>query len=311
MNDVSLIFPTRGKRTWTTLYNYPELGVGIRYAYLGKPRELGNAYSLNGFIRLPIIRRQSFFVYSLFGMGPTYISKIYDAQTNPANVSIGNHINMLVYTGLGIKVNLLKKLSLSASYSLNHYSIGTIIQPNRGLNIPVTGFHLNYNLAKENIRYPIIKPNKTSNSHEFWTFFAAGLKQTLADTGNFHLISTLSVNYSYCLGDKQKIGAGVEYFYDHTLYSEMQSEGITNYTSHDLFRPGANAAYEQVFGNMSLVLQFGRYIYTKSKSYGYYYYRVGLKYQFARHFFAMLSLKAHLPAQADFTEWGIGYVIGK
>ena len=115
------------------------------------------------------------------------------------------------------------------------------------------------------------------------------------------------MNYAYQINYKHKLGFGLEYFYDRSLRKRLIVQGVEEIHHRDLFRPGINISHELLFSNLSFITQFGWYIYSKSARFGNKYYRAGLKYHINKNWFVILALKAHLPAIADFTEWGIGY----
>lgn len=306
LSRLSVVFPTDGTRAWTSLFRYPELGVGFLFSDFSNPKMLGYGYTLHGFIRIPIIKKSISTIFYQMELGPTYLTKKYDPVSNPQNLAIGSNLNLYSFIGIGANLNFKKKFTISASYGISHYSFGTIVQPNVGLNLLTTNVNLSYNISKRPITYKN-KPIRDLPVHQFWFHYAPGVKESDLYYGNFHFISSVSVNYSYRLSNKRNIGAGFEYFYDNSLYNEIENEKISPINTSDAFRPGVNIAHELNFGNMALLTQFGRYLYTKSQRYGYNYYRVGLKYHLQNKIFFMLAIKAHLPAQADFTEWGIGY----
>ena len=127
------------------------------------------------------------------------------------------------------------------------------------------------------------------------------------DPGHKYFTATASVNYAWNVNPKHKLGVGLEYFYDRSLLKRLVLQDVGEILHRYCFRPGVNVSHELLFGNFSFVTQVGHYIYSKSNRFGKVYYRVAFKYQFCENWFALLGLKAHLPAIADFTEWGIGY----
>ena len=302
--EASLVIQTIGKHKWAELYRYPEMGFGYHHTFFNNPEILGYAFTLNGFMRVPVIQLTWFEGFYHIGMGPCYINKTYD--DDPINLAIGSHANMYLYTGAETKFKLGKRFSLVAAYGINHYSIGNLTQPNVGLNVVSASLALDYQISNNHpVEFNHIweMPKK---KNEFWFYYGPGYKEIDLDMGHKYFTSTLSANYARRVTIKRKIGLGISLFYDESLRTTMKDEGFEDINQTDMFRSGVNISHELLFVDLSFVTQFGHYIYSRSNRYDRFYYRVGFKYHF-NNLFAMLSLKAHPPAIADFVEWSIGY----
>ena len=305
--ELNVTFPTNGKKEWAQLYNYPDIGFGYNITLFNNPEMLGNAHSLNMYIRLPIIKTQYFNIYYHFAMAPSYFKKVYDSITNPLNLSISSHINMYLHAGLEAKISYSKWFSVTLGYGMNHYSFGNLKQPNVGLNVSAAYGSMNIAFLRNETKIYKNEFSKFKNLHELWIWYAAGWKETDLDIGRLYFISTLSVNYAIVIGRKHKIGCGAEYFYDKSLEKVLIAENVSNIRTADLFRPGINISHEQVFGKLAFITQLGRYIYSRSQRFGWIYYRAGFRYNVTKNFFGILTIKAHIPAIADFVEWGVGF----
>ena len=319
--EFNLVFPTTGKHKWAQLYRYPDLGIGYQVTSWKNPEMIGTSHTLNSYIRIPIVIIKPFKLYYHIGASPSYFTKTYAPETNPLNLSIGSHLNLYIHVGLGAQLRIYEKLLINAGYGINHYSIGNLIQPNVGLNVDAAYVSMQYAINNEPTSIITNEMTRKIRRHEMWTYIGPGFKEIEIDLdtnawgtvgpdpGHKYFTTTVSVNYAYQFNYKHKLGVGFEYFYDRSLKKRLLVQGVEDIKDSYLFRPGFNISHELLFSDLSFITQFGRYIYSKSTRFGNKYYRVALKYHFHENWFVILALKAHLPAIADFTEWGIGYRI--
>ncbi len=309
--ELNIVFPCSNNKEWIQLYRFPELGIGYQFGFLKYPEVLGYANTIFSFIRIPLIKTKPVELKYQLGLGPSYFNKIYNPSTNPINRAIGSHLNLYLNVSLLLSIRLSNNLFIIGGYGLNHYSIGSLVQPNLGLNVNAKYIALQYSFNKNPIIYEKKQVERKHCVHEIWGYYAPGFKEIDLDIGQKYFTSTLSVNYYLKINAKRKIGFGFEYFYDKSLQIILEKEKIEEIYQRDMFRPGLNIGHELIFNKVSFLTQLGTYIYSKSSRFGYIYYRGGIKYHFCKNFFVILALKAHYPANADFVEWGIGYSFKK
>ena len=193
-------------------------------------------------------------------------------------------------------------LGLDAAYKL-------IISPNKGLNLVTSNLGINYRLKNQEVknRVPKLKQNRLSNDILFiWNH---GWKQASENDSHNYYNSSLSGAYSIGINQKQKIGFGIDLFYDCAA-----NRGKWNYSPEtgfsDRFSQAVFISHDLVISRLSLIANIGVYTYYKTEPEKPIYTRIGLRYQVNKHIIGNLSLKAHL-GKADFIEWGIGYRIKK
>ena len=76
--------------------------------------------------------------------GLAYLTRVYNAGTNPRNTFFGSPINGLLALSVSVHYRFTNRLYLSATAAYNHISNGGTRQPNRGMNFPTAGLGITY-----------------------------------------------------------------------------------------------------------------------------------------------------------------------
>ncbi len=123
---------------------FARVGVYANYFAFNNPIELGRTYGAGGYIE-PLIRYRKPLYFSIRATGGlAYLTRIYDAQTNPRNTFFGSPVSGLLALSVGAHYRITTTLHLMATVRYNHISNGGIRQPNRGMNFPTAGFGVSY-----------------------------------------------------------------------------------------------------------------------------------------------------------------------
>lgn len=131
---------------------FARIGVYAHYFSFNNPTQLGRTYGVGGYIE-PLIRYGQPLYFSIRATtGLSYLTRIYDAQTNPSNTFFGSPISGLLALSVGAHHRITNHLHLSATFRYNHISNGGIRQPNRGMNFPTAGLGVVY--TAHPIRFP-------------------------------------------------------------------------------------------------------------------------------------------------------------
>ena len=311
--EINIGRQTDGKQYWHQVLGNPSVGVGYYWANLGNPDILGNVNAVYYYINIPIIKKSNFtFNYNL-AAGLSYLSKCFDIKDNYYNVAIGSHFNSYLNVSIDTKIRLFPRLLLINGIGITHFSNGSVMVPNLGLNVIAYNCGIKYLLSREKNKPVQTIPDHIATSkdkfkrvNEFSIIYAAGAKEIHPPGERKYFISLISANIDRIFSYKRKAGLGIDVFYDGSISKKFQNEGEFNIKTVDLIRPGIHISHDLVFNKLSFTTQLGVYIFTKWEGDGYFYHRFGLKYKFTEHFFANLTLKTHY-ANADFTEWGFGY----
>jgi hypothetical protein len=124
-------------------------GVSLGFVNFGLPNILGNALTVNGFIE-PVLLNYTLLKLNLrLGTGLAFLSKVYDAETNPTNQFFSSKLSFTLIGGLRFVVPINDQFRIEGSSWYNHISNGGIKQPNKGMNYPTFSLGLNYSPYRE------------------------------------------------------------------------------------------------------------------------------------------------------------------
>lgn len=126
---------------------FARTGAYLNYVTFQNAAELGRTVGVGGYFE-PLIRYRHRLYSSLRATaGLAYLTRVYDAETNPRNTFFGTPISGLLALSVNAHYRITSRLHLSATVGYNHISNGGIRQPNRGMNFPTVGLGATY-LAK-------------------------------------------------------------------------------------------------------------------------------------------------------------------
>ncbi len=301
--ELSFYKSTIGKKQWQQVYAYPKVGISALYHNLGNPNELGNAVGIFPFVELPLNQRKINWRLKL-GYGLGYIQKPFDVETNYKNVAIGSHFNALIYVNMLWNVKLSNALDVSSGLSIIHYSNSSFAQPNLGINIFSLNSGVTYKFGDkpEKIISEIPVRDRAWEKHLMTGF---GLKEIQPVKGPKYFVNTYSFNMLKPIKHKGSFGFGVDVFYNTSLSDLIAKDTTATTSGMDNFRSGIVGIYAFDFGDISLLIEMGGYIFSKYKGNGSVYNRVSSRYTIKEKYFINLGLKTHV-AVADFVEVGFG-----
>ncbi|GAB2561329.1 hypothetical protein GCM10027085_60540 [Spirosoma aerophilum] len=131
---------------------FARIGAYFNYISFNNPDELGRTVGMGGYFE-PLIRYRKPLYFSLRATaGLSYLTRVYDAESNPANTFFSSPLSGLLALSVNAHYRLSNHIQLSATAGYNHISNGGIRQPNRGMNFPTLGLGLLY--TPEPIRFP-------------------------------------------------------------------------------------------------------------------------------------------------------------
>lgn len=297
------ILPSK-HRTWSQRYNQPEIGIGFYHGSLGNKEILGNTNAIFPYINFNLkdFRRADLRLQTGFGLA--YTKKHFDPTENFTNVAIGSKFNAFFKLLLNGSYHITNKWSANVGLGFQHLSNGSINVPNKGLNMATGNLGIQYHF-NEVKRIPKSRAIYPKLPNELTIIISGGIKQTTEIDENKYFASSLSTNYTFGINAKQKVGFGIDLFYD-----EGANRGDWNFTPETKFEDRISQSviltHDLVIQKFSLITHIGIYTLYKTEPEKPIYSRVGLRYNISDNIVANLSLKAHL-GKADFIEWGIGY----
>jgi len=300
------IIPNQNKN-WGSLYKQPEFGLGIYHTSLGNDKILGKATAIYPYVNFPLIKKNRWDFNLQLGFGLAYTKKHFDPVENYTNLAIGSKFNAFFKLMASTSYNFHPRWSMNGGIGFFHISNGAISIPNKGLNAVTSNFGLSYYLNGNKPKYKSIQLKNYKLDDEFSIIWNNGVKQTEVKDEHKYYKTGLSFTYLKGINAKQKIGLGIDLFYD-----ESANRGKWNFDPKTDFKNRFSQAifisHELFLHKFSIVANIGAYTIYETKPEKPVYLRVGLKYGINKHFLASLCLKAHM-GKADYIEWGIGYRI--
>lgn len=302
--EIDVTKVANGHTVFERAYHYPEVGLAYCYFALGNPDVVGNAQAIYPFVNFPLARSKKLQLGLRIGGGIGYINKVFNAHENFKNNAISSHINgvMSLRFCLDYKLNIKSKLSFGLG--LTHWSNGSTVVPNLGINVNTVCLSYQHFFGKES-KYnrdslPLFK-STWKNSF----FIAAFHKQIVPAGGSSFLVGTIYGNRSYQFNRKSSLGYGVDLFYNKAIIESLKRQDLAP-TAIDAWRAGIHLSYMLSMGDCAITIENGVYVYGKLDGDTWLYTRLGVRQKLSKHFFACVNLKTHY-AKADFFEFGVGY----
>ncbi len=299
---------TFGEKTWQQRFNYPDYGISASYQDL-KDEALGENFGLYGHFNFYFFNRN---LMLRIGQGIALTTKPYDREDNFRNIAFGSRLMSSTYMKLNfIKERLIDKLGFQAGLSFLHYSNANVKAPNTSVNSITINLGLNYNLTDSEPEYKFdLEDGKFSQPIKYNIVFRAGINESdVVGSGQFPFY-ILSAYADKRISHKSAFHLGTDLFFSRFLkeliaYNAVAFPNMEFDPDTDYKRVGIFGGHELFINALSVITQFGYYIYYPFDFEGRSYIRVGVKYYFNDRWFAAVSLKSHA-AKAEAVEWGIG-----
>ena len=303
--EINFGFIPSHERKWAALYNQPEIGLGLYHGNLGNDDVWGNVTSLFPYINFHLYKKGWFHLTNQLGLGVAYNNTVFHPTKNYKNTLISSKINAFFSLSLNTELSISSQWQLMAGFGLKHISNGASKKPNSGINILTSHFGIKYALNKRSaIAYSKIK-NYAKLENEYSITWNHGRTQAKENDLHRYYISNLSANYAIGINAKQRLGFGIDLF-----YNEAANRGNWNYEPktefEDRISQGFHISHDLIISDFTLMIQLGVYTLYKTEQEAAIYSRVGLRYNLGQHFFTNFNLKAH-GGKAQNLEWGIGY----
>jgi hypothetical protein len=295
--------------SWQQIYGYPETGLSVAFWNLGNSARLGKAVTVIPYINYPVCENRIMDFSIKFGWGLGYVEKIFDADHNYKNVAIGSHLNFALTLQPRFSFKLSESMQCFAGPSITHFSNGSIVTPNLGINLVTFNAGLDVKIGKK-IPLTYSELEAFSKKRRISVFTAGSVKQIYPANGKYYFAATLSLNYALQQTRKSAFGLGADLFYDNSIHKKLEERNLVLNNKLETLRSGIYGSYELIMADLTVVLNMGGYLYTKLHNDGTFYHRFGLRYRLTEKLFICMNLKSHW-GKADYVEWGIGYQIEK
>jgi len=296
---------SNSKKRWAKLYNQPEIGLAFYHSNLGNDEVWGNVSSLFPYINFHLFNSGRLHIINHLGLGLAYNDKIYHPTENFKNILISSKINAFFSLSLEAELSIHPRWQLIAGMGLKHISNGASKNPNKGINLLVGNVGIKYALSdRPHIIYQKKEKYKKLDN-EYSIAWNHGRKQAKENDEHRYYISNICTNYAIGINAKQRIGFGIDLFYDESVNrGTWDLDPQTSFK--DQFSQGVHISHDLVISDFTFILQIGAYTFYKTEPKLPIYTRLGLRYNLGKRFFTNFNLKAHA-GKADNIEWGLGF----
>src|SRR5690554_1061564 len=299
---------TFGEKDWEQRYGYPVWGASFAYQDL-KNDVLGTNYSVYAHYNFYFLKRH---IILRIGQGLAYTTNPYDKVENHKNVAFGSSILSATYLMLNYKKErIFDRFGIQAGFSLLHYSNANVKAPNTSVNTIAFNVGLTYNLDEADPEYiKTISKEKFTEPVKYNFVFRTGVNESDVIGSGQYPFYILSAYADKRLSHKSAVHFGTDVFFSmflkELIYYKSVSFPEENVSGdEDYKRVGIFAGHELFINKLSVITQFGYYVYYPYDFEGRTYLRIGAKRYFGEKWFAALTLKSH-GAKAEAVEFGVG-----
>ncbi len=308
--EFGLELPKFGTEEFKENHPYHKWGIVVNFSPLSNPDLLGYSIGILPYLDINLGSNSKKHLSFRLASGLAYIQKPFDIETNYKNVVIGSHLNNTTDFQLKYRFNITPKLETRIGLGLQHYSNGSFLRPNLGLNIPHVSIGIKYGISRN--KKAASKTYK-SDSSRFYSSFNYGWKTLVFGSETSYSVYNLALGYSIALNKNRYFHFQMDFIYDFSIPHLKIYDYKLKATDNLIIGPFV--WYEKRYGNVGLAIGSGYYIHSIYKTFnqdwsfknkgGRFYNRGSLKVYF-KHFYTSLSVKAHA-GEADNLELGIGY----
>lgn len=272
------------KESWEVCNCFYYLGLQLSVHDFGNPDILGQANTISGFFEPILLSGKSWDITLKSGMGLSYLTRVFDEETNPENLFFSSPLSFLIFLQPKLNYQLSDKLDVNVSLLYNHISNGGQRQPNRGINYPMVGVGLSYVLDRQKL--PQYEPYEEAKNWNYYVdVFGTNRKTGIGDQRRYLLGTSAGAYYKFF--PISALGGGLELYNDQSLIGEDE-----NFFGGFIAAP--YAAHHFTFGRFSFSQRFAYYLQKPS---GYidntFYQRYIIQYGFMNNLQLGVGLKVH------------------
>jgi len=269
-------------------------GFVAHYINYDNPEVLGACVSVAPFVE-PLIRPDRRLYGSVqMGLGVSYLTKVYDAETNPTNLFFSTPISFLVMTNAYLNYKVAPQWEVSLGFNYNHISNGGMRTPNKNMNFPTYNAGAAYNLRPAPIRRaPKTQDWKNEPRHFFYVHAVGSLKTVeanayFAENSMRWLLGGIVVG-GRRVGRMSALSVGTEWIHDGWKRAQLDRWNDSRST----LLGGLLAGHELLAGRVRFSIHAGVYVHNPARTTDLLYQRYGLFYRIGQHVQIGSTLKAH------------------
>lgn len=293
--EIAFEWSLDGSKPWHLHYNKPDIGVALQVLDLSNPQIVGQMIATYTYINIPMVKTNIVSFNTKIGGGLGFCTKPTDLAAAIAdtraikdkagdyNFAIGSPVNININAGLSLDIKVHTNISLSAEILYNHFSNGSLAQPNGGLNLFDGHIGLKYMpVYKEAPQQAVVtKPAKRWYG-EF--IVSGGAKKLYYKDTQYFGCASINLGGYYRTCNQHRIGIGVDLFYDgayvptarfdpntstyvdDNTYTSFGRTFITEDKIENKLRCGINIANDLIIGKFLIGFQAGIYLYDPIKN---------------------------------------------
>ncbi len=278
------------QNAWSTCNCYSQIGIALTYFNFNNSKELGSSMNVILFAE-PKLSYGRIETSLRAGMGLSYLTKVYDADTNPQNLFFSKPLSGILLAGLNIKTHVTPRWTAILSVNYNHISNGGTRQPNKGMNFPTIGLGTEYTM--DSYLYPLHPGAKTRMSNHSLRYYIGGF--TASRSVNESVISQqrklligLQAGFYKPVSYMSSLGLALEGSRDGSLEEHSSQQASSPWVLSGLFR------HHFLFGRFDFSQALGVYIYKNYPNENAVFQRYAIEYNILPSLKVGFSLKAHL-----------------
>ncbi|MFD2570874.1 acyloxyacyl hydrolase [Spirosoma soli] len=280
---------------------FARVGAYVNYFTFNNPAELGQTIGAGAFFE-PLIRYRKPLYFSLRATaGLTYLTRVYDAESNPRNTFYSAPLSGLLALSAGVHYRVTSRIHLSATANYNHISNGGTRQPNRGMNFPTAGIGLTYTPGSMSFPDPRRWARPRLERHFTKRLMAFGSIRTLPEVDNFperaEWLWGVTATAGYRLSRFHAFTGGLEFVDDRYRREQLRRENSTS----DYRELALLGGYELWLGRYIFTIHAGWNVYQPNELLeGRIFQRYQLLYSFPKRFLVGVGLKSKLNVAEGF-----------
>jgi hypothetical protein len=302
--ELSYDFHSRGYQGWEQAHKNPKFGVLATATINSNKSVLGDAYGLAGAITIPKKTWGKSNAWSLnnkISLGLGYLTRRFDLETNPKNVAIGSHLNLLIILGTELRFSQ-PNYFCTFGLDFTHFSNGGTKKPNLGLNIPSFRFGFGWMTKKATFNEQPVFFERDDLELLVTGIFA--MKNNYDFQNRVFPVFGLSGHLSKKQGRKYRYLYGLDLSFNEANRQFLAS--APDQTVLQTLQIGVFNAWELDVKRVVLSVGMGAYMYNPLDPWGWFYHRIGGRVFITDQLYFHGYVRSHW-ARADYFETGIGY----
>ena len=280
------------REVWDDCHCYPRLGFHLAFYDFDINEIFGYGYEggIDFTYFFGLLSKFNFLVKGKAGL--SYLTKPYDKEYHPENMSYSTHLNYLLSAGGGIRYEFSEYLEAQFLVSMNHNSNAALTEPNGGINYPALSLGLGYTFSPIEIK-PRTHPDPylTSKNKKRWdiSLFWGISAMPFPDPSQVPMFG-LNIVRSWQVMRFGAVTAGAEIEMNGRARLRVQRGTIEDQSP---WRGSVQGGWEFLMGRTIFSIQLGLYVYRPYKEKDDFYQRFGLVHRILDHFYGGINFKSY------------------